>query len=48
MEGDDVLLAETEKPKVRDEWMTKLPPERKVRNENLNPKTKNPSKKCNI
>lgn len=29
MEGDDLLLAETEKPKVRDEWMTKLPPERK-------------------
>lgn len=32
MEGDDVLLAETEvkvEPK-RDEWMTTLPPERKV------------------
>lgn len=33
MEGDDLLLAETEvkvAPK-RDEWMTTLPPERKVR-----------------
>lgn len=32
MEGDDVLLAETDakvEPK-RDEWMTTLPPERKV------------------
>lgn len=32
MEGDDILLAETEEkvaPK-RDEWMTTLPPERKV------------------
>ena len=32
MEGDDILLAEIEvkaHPK-RDEWMTKLPPERKV------------------
>lgn len=34
MEGDDVLLAETEvkeEPK-RDEWMTTLPPERRVSN----------------
>lgn len=33
MEGDDILLAEVEvkaAPK-RDEWMTTLPPERKVR-----------------
>lgn len=32
MEGDDVLLAETEVqvPQKRDEWMTTLPPERKV------------------
>uniref|UniRef100_A0A1D1ZHX4 DnaJ subfamily C member 14 n=1 Tax=Anthurium amnicola TaxID=1678845 RepID=A0A1D1ZHX4_9ARAE len=29
MEGDDVLLAETEQPPKRDEWMTTLPPERK-------------------
>ncbi|CAA7397637.1 unnamed protein product [Spirodela intermedia] len=33
MEGDDILLAETEaeaeQPKKRDEWMTTLPPERK-------------------
>lgn len=34
MEGDDELLKEVEvkvEPK-RDEWMTTLPPERKVRN----------------
>lgn len=35
MEGDDILLAEpqpeAEQPKKRDEWMTTLPPERKVR-----------------
>jgi len=32
MEGDDVLLAELEvkEPPKRDEWMTTLPPERKV------------------
>lgn len=33
MEGDDILLADMEikvEPK-RDEWMTTLPPERKVR-----------------
>lgn len=33
MEGDDILLAEMDvkaEPK-RDEWMTTLPPERKVR-----------------
>lgn len=31
MEGDDILLAETDTPVAprRDEWMTKLPPERK-------------------
>ena len=33
MEGDDELLAETEVKvaPARDEWMTTLPPERKVR-----------------
>ena len=34
MEGDDILLAEVdteaEEPQKRDEWMTTLPPERKV------------------
>ncbi|XP_068663164.1 uncharacterized protein [Aristolochia californica] len=30
MEGDDELLAETEPPPKREEWMTTLPPERKA------------------
>lgn len=30
MPGDDELLAETKLPQKRDEWMTTLPPERKV------------------
>lgn len=32
MEGDDILLAEMDvkAPPKRDEWMTTLPPERKV------------------
>ncbi|KAF9611732.1 hypothetical protein IFM89_034915 [Coptis chinensis] len=33
MEGDDELLAETKMPPKRDEWMTTLPPERKVCNQ---------------
>lgn len=34
MEGDDLLLAEMDAkaPPKRDEWMTTLPPERKVNN----------------
>lgn len=34
MEGDDVLLAgmDVKAPPKRDEWMTTLPPERKVNN----------------
>lgn len=34
MEGDDLLLAEMDvkAPPKRDEWMTTLPPERKVYN----------------
>lgn len=31
MPGDDELLAETKLPQKRDDWMTTLPPERKVR-----------------
>lgn len=33
MEGDDLLLAEMDAkaPPKRDEWMTTLPPERKVK-----------------
>jgi len=30
MEGDEELLAVTKEPPKRDEWMTTLPPERKV------------------
>ena len=31
IEGDEELLAVTKEPPKRDEWMTTLPPERKVR-----------------
>lgn len=31
MEGDEELLAVEKEPQKRDEWMTTLPPERKVR-----------------